>query len=282
MLPRRDVRRARPGPVATLAPAQRAAGGRRVRAGAPGVRARRRAGRRRPAAQLLPDVRPRHGGDRATGAERPGTGAGTRGPAAGPRARGRSRPVTGTARQVRRAVRWLGGSVFAAALLQYVLFFAAARYLGDVDYGAFSLALAVATLAAPFCDLGTSVAIVCTGARCPAELGRRFGAALLLRALTAVPVFAAALGLGLLAGYGPGFAALLPPLYLATLADGAGNLGASACQAEERVATSALLQVARHLLRGGALLGTLWWGGGPHTLAWAFALASALGAAPAG
>ena len=64
--------------------------------------------------------------------------------------------MTDGLQQMRRAIGWLGGGVVASALLQYLLFFAAARYLGVVEYGVFSLALTVALLAAPFCDFGTT------------------------------------------------------------------------------------------------------------------------------
>lgn len=181
-------------------------------------------------------------------------------------------------RHLGRALGWLGGGVFASAALQYLLFFAAARWLGVVDYGTFSLALTVAVIAAPFCDLGTSVSIVCTGARDPARLPNQLGAALLLRALTALPVGLFALAIGLGCGYGAAFAELLPPLFVAALADGVGNLASAACQAEERMATAALLQVVRNLLRGMAVLVTLWCGGGPHGLAAGFAAASVFGA----
>jgi O-antigen/teichoic acid export membrane protein len=183
--------------------------------------------------------------------------------------------------RIRRAIGWLGSGVFASALLQYVLFFAAARHLGVVDYGVFSLALTMALLAAPFCDLGTGVWLVCEGSRRPEDLLRHFGASLLLRAWTVLPVAAAALGLGALAGYGTAFSALFLPLFVAAVADGVGNLCASACQAQERMATSALLQVARNVLRGLALLATVLAGGGPQALALAFAAASVLGAMPA-
>ncbi|MBL8725830.1 MAG: oligosaccharide flippase family protein [Planctomycetes bacterium] len=180
-----------------------------------------------------------------------------------------------------RAIGWLGGGVFASAVLQYILFFAVARWLGVAEYGAFSLALTAAILAAPFCDLGSSVSIVCTGSRRPDDLAAQLGGALLLRALMAVPVGLAALGVGLACGYGATFATLLPPLFVAALADGAGTLASAACQAEERMATAALLQVARNLLRGGALVVTLLAGGGPHALATTFGLASVVGAAVA-
>lgn len=183
--------------------------------------------------------------------------------------------------RIRRAIGWLGSGVFASALLQYALFFAAARHLGVVDYGVFSLALTVALLAAPFCDLGTGVWLVCEGSRRPEDLLRHFGASLLLRAWTMLPVAAAALGIGALADYGTAFTTLFVPLFVAAVADGVGNLCASACQAQERMATSALLQVARNVLRGVALLATVLGGGGPLTLALTFAAASVLGAIPA-
>jgi O-antigen/teichoic acid export membrane protein len=182
---------------------------------------------------------------------------------------------------VRRAIGWLGGGVFAAAALQYLLFFAVARYLGVGDYGAFSLALAVSILLAPLCDLGTSVALVCNGAREPESLQRHFGAALMLRLVMFFPALAIGYTLGSLAGYGDGFATLLLPLLVAAVADGIGNLAAAACQARERMATSAMLQVARSLLRGAAMLGTLAAAGDVHALAVAFAAASAAGAAVA-
>ena len=76
---------------------------------------------------------------------------------------------------VRHAITWLGGGVFLAALLQYGLFFAAARQLGLVEYGVFALAFTVAILAAQLCDLGTSVSLVFAGSRCPEDLPRQFG-----------------------------------------------------------------------------------------------------------
>lgn len=182
---------------------------------------------------------------------------------------------------VRRAIGWLSGGVFAAAALQYLLFFAVARYLGVEDYGAFSLALAVSILLAPLCDLGTSVALVCTGSRDPAGLQRHFAAALLLRVLMFLPVWAIGHAVGELAGYGAIFGDLLLPLLVAAIADGAGNLAAAVCQARERMATAAILQVTRSLLRGAALLGTVATGGDLHALAFAFALASAIGAGSA-
>ncbi len=181
-------------------------------------------------------------------------------------------------RRFGKAIGWLGGGVFASAVLQYLLFFAVARWLGVADYGAFSLALTAAILAAPFCDLGSSVSIVCTGARRPEDLPAQLGGALLLRALAAVPVGLGALGIGMACGYGTSFAELLPALFVAALADGAGTLASAACQAEERMATAALLQVARNLLRGAALVAALLAGGGPHALALTFALASVVGA----
>lgn len=183
--------------------------------------------------------------------------------------------------QMRRAIGWLGGGVFASSILQYLLFFAAARYLGVVDYGTFSLALTVALLAAPFCDLGTSVSIVCTGSREPDRLLEQLGGALLLRGITAVPVALVALGIGIAADYGGAFEALFLPLFVAAVADGVGNLCSAACQAQDRMATSALLQVSRNLLRGAALLGTLLLGGGPMLLSVSFMLASVAGALPA-
>lgn len=185
------------------------------------------------------------------------------------------------ARQMRRAIGWLGGGVFASAVLQFLLFFAAARYLGAAEYGAFSLALVVAMLAAPFCDLGTSVALVCTGAQRPAGLDDQLGASLLLRLVMAVPVGAVALAIGRLADYGPMFTWLFVPLFVATLADGAGTLAASACQARERMAAAAMLQIGRNLLRGGALVVVLLCGGGALALATTFAIASLAGVAPA-
>jgi O-antigen/teichoic acid export membrane protein len=189
--------------------------------------------------------------------------------------------VNSDPRQLRRAIAWLGAGVFGSAVLQYALFFAAARFLGVADYGAFSLALTVATLAAPLCDLGTSVSLVCVGAQRPLALLPQLGASLLLRAATCVPVGGAALAVGALAGYGDTFALLFVPLFVAALADGIGTLGASACQAQDRVATAALLQVGRNLLRGGALATSLWFGCGALGLAVQFALASVLGAVPA-
>lgn len=183
--------------------------------------------------------------------------------------------------QLRRAIGWLGGGVFASALLQYLLFFVAARYLGVADYGAFSLALTIALLAAPFCDLGTSVALVCTGSRRPEELLQQFGASLLLRAFTFVPVALLAIGGGLVVGYGTDFVALFVPLFVAAVADGIGNLCSAACQSQERMATSAVIQVSRNLLRGAALFGTLAVGGGPLVLSVSFAIASVLGLWPA-
>lgn len=183
--------------------------------------------------------------------------------------------------QFRRAIGWLGGGVFASALLQYLLFFVAARYLGAADYGAFSLALTLALLAAPLCDLGTSVALVCTGSRRPDELLQQFGASLLLRGFTFVPVALLAIGVGLGVGYDTDFVALFAPLFVAAVADGIGNLCSAACQSQERMATSALIQVSRNLLRGAALFGTLAIGGGPLALSISFAIASILGLWPA-
>lgn len=189
--------------------------------------------------------------------------------------------MTDGLQQMRRAIGWLGGGVVASALLQYLLFFAAARYLGVVEYGVFSLALTVALLAAPFCDFGTSVSLVCSGSQRPDELLHHFGASLLLRIVTFVPVALATLAIGLAAGYGETFAELFLPLFVAAVADGVGNLCASACQAQDRMATAALLQVSRNLLRGAALVGTLALGGGSLSLAVAFAIASILGTIPA-
>lgn len=169
---------------------------------------------------------------------------------------------------VRRAITWIGGGVFVSALLQYALFFAAARQLGLVEYGAFSLAFTVAILAAQLCDLGTSVSLVFAGSRRPAELQRQFGASLVLRLLAALPVGVAAIVGGRLAGYGDDFAGLFLPLFVTTLADGIGNSCSAVCQARERMAMSAVLQVARNLLRGAALVGTLWVDGGAGCLAW--------------
>ena len=173
---------------------------------------------------------------------------------------------------------WLGAGVAASAVMQYALYFAAARCLGAHDYGVFSLALAAAVLAAPFCDLGSSVAIVCTGARNPAALPHCLGASLLLRALAVVPVAGIALAFGGIAGYGAEFASLFVPLFLAAVADGIGSLGAATCQAREQMSRSALQQVWRNLLRGLALAATAAAGAGPHALAWSFAIASGLGA----
>ncbi len=183
--------------------------------------------------------------------------------------------------QLRRAIGLLGGSVFASALLQFLLFFAAARWLGAAEYGTFSLALAVAMLAAPFCDLGTSVALVCIGARRPEHLLDQLGASVLLRLVLAIPVGGIALALGRLAGYGDHFTLLFPPLFAAALADGIGTLAASACQAQERMAAAAALQILRNVLRGVALITVLVLGGSAVTLAVTFAIASVCGIWPA-
>lgn len=187
--------------------------------------------------------------------------------------------MNGNARTMRRSLGWLGAGVAASAVMQYALYFAAARCLGVHDYGSFSLALSAAVLAAPFCDLGSSVAIVCTGARRPAALPQSLGAGLLLRALAVVPVAVVALLCGGVAGYGADFASLFVPLFVAAVADGIGALGAAACQAREEMARSAMQQVWRNLLRGVALAVTAAAGAGPHLLAWSFALASCVGAA---
>jgi O-antigen/teichoic acid export membrane protein len=109
----------------------------------------------------------------------------------------------------------------------------------------------------------------------------QFGGSLLLRAIVCVPVGATALALGSAAGYGETFAALFAPLFAATVADGVGTLAASVCQARGRVATSALIQVARNLLRGAALAVVALGGGGAVQLAVLFAFASVAGAVPA-
>lgn len=181
--------------------------------------------------------------------------------------------------QLQRSLGWVGGGMFAGALLQYALFFGAARYLGAHEYGALSLAMTIALLAAPCCDLGTSVAIVCGGSRAPQDLLRLFGASLRLRWVTFVPVGAAGLAFGMLAGYGGSFALLFPPLFVAAVADGVGNLAGAACQAEDRMGTAARLQFGRHLLRALALLLTLVVRGDAACLAFAYGAASLAGSA---
>ncbi|GAB4160308.1 MAG: flippase [Planctomycetota bacterium] len=184
-----------------------------------------------------------------------------------------------TAREVRRAVGWIGGGVFASSAIQYALFFALARLLGTGDYGAFALALSLAVLSAPFCDLGTNVSMLCSGSRRPRQIRQQLGAALLLRLLLCAPVGVAAFALGGLLGYGARFAALFAPLFLAAVTDGVGNLCSSACQAEGRPRAAAVLMVCRNLARCAALAAAMALGAELLALAWLYAAGSIAGAA---
>jgi O-antigen/teichoic acid export membrane protein len=176
--------------------------------------------------------------------------------------------------QARRALAWLGGGTVLASLLQYVLLFAAARQLGVAAYGEFALALAFSLLLAPLCDLGTSIAIVCTGAQRPERLGQHGGAALRWRLMAFVPTLLIGLGIGQLAGFDARFLLLFLALLLAAVVDGAVALLAAICQVQGRLRVAAALQVGRNLCRAIAVLATVAVGGEAVALALAFAAAS--------
>jgi O-antigen/teichoic acid export membrane protein len=184
-------------------------------------------------------------------------------------------------RRVRDGFWALGGGVLASAALQYVLYFGVARCLGAEAYGTFSLALTVAVLAGPLCDLGTSVSLVRTTAQRPESMARTFGAALLLRALLTLPVGVLAFAVSAWIGHPQEVLALLPALYLATCCDGVAAQCASAFQAWERMGTAAAITVLRNLLRGVALLCGLLLDAGPGTLGLLFLAASVLATMPA-
>ncbi len=187
--------------------------------------------------------------------------------------------VRASADRLVRNLSFVGIGVVGSAAVQYALFFLVARYLGVPAYGVFSLALTVALLATPFCNLGTSVALVHTCTRQPEALPGFLGAALVWRALLAVPVFVAALGISMLAGYPAEVIALLPALFVASLADGAGMLASSVYQTWERMEWTARIAMHRSLLRGAAMAAVLLAGGGVDTLAYAYAGAAVLAAA---
>lgn len=184
-------------------------------------------------------------------------------------------------RHLGRALALLGGSVLASSLLQYALLFCVVAHLGAEAYGGFSLAWTIALLAAPFCDLGTNLSIVATGAQRADRLLPAFVASLWLRLFAAVPVGAAGLAVGWLCGFETTFAPLFVPLFAASLADGVGTLCSSVCQVQQRVAVASVLLLSRNLLRAAALLVTLCCDGGAAALAWSFAAASLLGTIPA-
>lgn len=187
-------------------------------------------------------------------------------------------PAAPSAR-IGRNLKFMSAGVLGSALLQYGLYFWIARYLGIQAYGAFSIALTVAVLAAPLCDLGMSVSLVRTCSRRPDSLPEVLGACVLWRALLSLPVGLAGFAACALAGYSAGVLWLFVPLYLAAVCDGVCTLCSAVFQAREEMSRSSTILLGRNLMRAAALTTAVLTGSGPETIAMAFLAASAVGAA---
>lgn len=150
---------------------------------------------------------------------------------------------------LRRNVWSLSLATSLSAALQYLLLFVLARFLGPADYGPLALAMTVAQLAAPFCDLGCNVSLVWQYHRGQGSLGTLLGNALALRLVLLLPIGLAGFCLAAGSGLPATTLALLPALFLAAVADGASGTCAAVHQAEERLDRSGRILLTRAWLR---------------------------------
>ncbi|MEM7204012.1 MAG: flippase [Planctomycetota bacterium] len=181
-----------------------------------------------------------------------------RGPASGPDpvagvaegAGGGQASTSSTARaRLQRNLRATGIGVFGTAVLQYALYFWIAQYFGSASYGEFALALTLALLSAPLCDLGMNVAVVWSHARVPEALPEVVGTSLVTRLSLVVPVTGIVALLAGVAGFGWTVLVCFVPLFLGAVLDGISGLFSAVYQAREQMGYSAAIMLARNVAR---------------------------------
>jgi O-antigen/teichoic acid export membrane protein len=151
-----------------------------------------------------------------------------------------------------------------------------ARALGDVDFGRYTVALALVSILGVAVDFGTAGFLVREGAQRPHALGRLLGQVLALRLAFGLAAVAGAVAMGPVLGFdGPTLmAVVLFALALVLRMLGAAML--SALQALERLGDVAAVQALMAVVQAAAVAGTAAMGGGLIGVSVAILAASAL------
>jgi O-antigen/teichoic acid export membrane protein len=154
--------------------------------------------------------------------------------------------------QARRVTRNLAALILASVLSKGVLFvwqLALGRWLGLSDYGIYNTVLGVLAVVGPLASLGMGLIVIREVARQPAQLGLYWAAALGWQTLFGGLAYVVALLGGLLAGYSPAILAYIALGGLSLLIDLFGSTANDLLLAQERMVTTALVEVGHTALR---------------------------------
>lgn len=154
--------------------------------------------------------------------------------------------------QARRVTRNLAALILASLLSKGALFawqIALGRWLGLSDYGIYNTVLGVLAVAGPLASLGMGLIVIREVARQPDQLGVYWAAALGWQTLFGGLAYVLALLGGLLAGYSPVILAYTALGGLSLLIDLFGSSANDLLLAQERMVTTALVEVGHTFLR---------------------------------
>jgi O-antigen/teichoic acid export membrane protein len=170
---------------------------------------------------------------------------------------------------VGRNVRFFGISQLVEKLAGFLAVVVAARFLGQVDFGRYTVALSLVSLLTVVLDFGISKYLVREGAQRPAQLGRTLGHALAIRALLGSATAAMAIPISVALGLDAPTRLAVALFAIGSLLRVIAHAFLSTLQALERLRDVAVLQAQESVAEAGAVAAVAAAGGGVIGVSWA-------------